>query len=197
MSDEVRSALNQTGSALAALTVLKKICDHPALLTERARQGVMAGAARAAGGGRGPMNGTHEEEEDSEIEKGNAWDNDGWLDAAAAQGGTETALLEEARAAGLGASCKTAFVLRLLRDLQADGHRTLVFSQSRRMLDLLEAGARAEGWRLLRVDGGVASAEERQRRVAEFQSDPGIPLFLLTSAVGGLGLTLTAANRVM
>ena len=35
-SSAVRAALNKTGSALAALTVLKKICDHPALLSERA-----------------------------------------------------------------------------------------------------------------------------------------------------------------
>lgn len=34
-SDAVRAVFNQTSSALAALTVLKKICDHPALLTER------------------------------------------------------------------------------------------------------------------------------------------------------------------
>ena len=35
-STAVRAALNKTGSALAALTVLKKICDHPTLLNERA-----------------------------------------------------------------------------------------------------------------------------------------------------------------
>ena len=30
-----------------------------------------------------------------------------------------------------------------------------------------------------------------------FQTDPSIPIFLLTSQVGGLGLTLTAADRVI
>ena len=34
-SKAVRAALNQTGSALAALTVLKKICDHPCLLKDQ------------------------------------------------------------------------------------------------------------------------------------------------------------------
>ena len=34
-SKAVRAALNQTGSALAALTVLKKICDHPCLLADQ------------------------------------------------------------------------------------------------------------------------------------------------------------------
>lgn len=33
-SDEVREQLNASKSPLAALTVLKKICDHPRLLTD-------------------------------------------------------------------------------------------------------------------------------------------------------------------
>lgn len=38
---------------------------------------------------------------------------------------------------------------------------------------------------------------EREARVRQFQGTPNIPLFLLTSQVGGLGLTLTAADRVV
>ena len=37
----------------------------------------------------------------------------------------------------------------------------------------------------------------RQDLVAKFQSRSDIPVFLLTSQVGGLGLTLTAADRVI
>lgn len=36
-----------------------------------------------------------------------------------------------------------------------------------------------------------------QEIVARFQRDAGIPVCLLSSQVGGLGLTLTAANRVI
>lgn len=36
-----------------------------------------------------------------------------------------------------------------------------------------------------------------QKRVKQFQGSPDIPIFLLTSQVGGLGLTLTAADRVI
>jgi len=35
-SDTVRAALNSSRSPLAALTVLKKICDHPYLLQKKA-----------------------------------------------------------------------------------------------------------------------------------------------------------------
>jgi hypothetical protein len=42
-SDAVKAALNSSKSPLAALTVLKKVCDHPALLSERATHLVVSG----------------------------------------------------------------------------------------------------------------------------------------------------------
>jgi hypothetical protein len=42
-SDAVKAALNSSKSPLAALTVLKKVCDHPALLSERATKLVLTG----------------------------------------------------------------------------------------------------------------------------------------------------------
>jgi len=42
-SDAVKAALNSSKSPLAALTVLKKVCDHPALLSERATKLVVTG----------------------------------------------------------------------------------------------------------------------------------------------------------
>jgi SNF2 family DNA or RNA helicase len=44
-SDAVKAALNSSKSPLAALTVLKKVCDHPALLSERATKLVLTGEA--------------------------------------------------------------------------------------------------------------------------------------------------------
>ena len=62
---------------------------------------------------------------------------------------------------GAEASCKTVFVLALLDNLVAEGHRTLVFSQSRVMLDILQAAIKQRKWRFLRIDGSVASATDR------------------------------------
>ncbi len=194
----VRAALNRSASPLAAITVLKKICDHPALLGEAGREGVAAGAATAArracreGGGFGSGG-------------GGAADADADAAAAAAAGAVAAepeaaALLAALRAPGAAtdanASCKTAAALALLARLVAEGHRTLVFSPSTRVLDALEAAAAAAGWAPARVDGGVASAGERAARVAAFQA-PGSRsrVFLLTTQVGGVGLTLTAADR--
>lgn len=38
-TNTIRSALNSTGSSLSAITTLKKLCNHPALLYEKARAG--------------------------------------------------------------------------------------------------------------------------------------------------------------
>jgi SNF2 family DNA or RNA helicase len=173
-SSSVAAALNKTGSALAALTVLKKICDHPGLLSHNAAAEIARGrplASVVAGGESAPSG-----------------DDDAACDGDS--GGAPAGASDPA------ASCKTAFVLSLVAAVAAEGHRVLVFSQSRAMLDGIQAAAEAASWRFCRIDGTVP-ASERARRVAAFQSDAGIPLFLLTSAVGGVGLTLTGADRVV
>jgi SNF2 family DNA or RNA helicase len=176
-SSSVAAALNKTGSALAALTVLKKICDHPGLLSQNAAAEIARGRPLASVLSASGSSGAADTSTDDA-----ACDGD---DGGAPAGACDPA-----------ASCKTAFVLAFVAAAAADGHRVLVFSQSRAMLDGIEAAARAASWRLCRIDGTVA-APERARRVAAFQSDASIPLFLLTSAVGGLGLTLTGADRVV
>eukprot|EP00798_Chlamydomonas_sp_ICE-L_P017413 gene17413-23713_t len=42
-TETVKSALNETKSALSALTVLKKVCDHPALLNKKAAMDIISG----------------------------------------------------------------------------------------------------------------------------------------------------------
>lgn len=77
------------------------------------------------------------------------------------------------------------------------GHKTLLFTQGRQMLDILEAFVRRQkdiGY--LRMDGATP-IKERQRLVDRFNNDPDIHLFLLTTRVGGLGVNLTGANRVI
>lgn len=52
--------------------------------------------------------------------------------------GIEGALLEEVHQRRADASCKALFVIQLLDQLRLEGHRTLIFSQSRVMLDILQ-----------------------------------------------------------
>ena len=96
----------------------------------------------------------------------------------------------------LDTSCKLQFLLQLLPELRRQGHRTLVFTSTRIMLDLVEAAICKVGLSSVRIDGTVVS-KERQRRVRQF-NDGGVgDVMLLTIGVGGVGLTLTAASRVV
>lgn len=67
-------------------------------------------------------------------------------------------------AAGVDTSCKTAFIMSLLAELVAKGHRTLIFSQSRVMLDILQAAISQQSYQFRRIDGSISSATERQVR---------------------------------
>jgi DNA helicase INO80 len=85
---------------------------------------------------------------------------------------------------------------RLLRTLQQQGHRCLIFSQMTRMMDLLEEFFRFRRYRYFRLDGQTAVAE-RHDMVRAFQSDPRYFIFLLSTRAGALGINLTAADTVV
>ena len=52
--------------------------------------------------------------------------------------------------------------MSLLAELVAKGHRTLIFSQSRVMLDILQAAIRQQAYPFRRIDGSISSATDRQ-----------------------------------
>uniref|UniRef100_A0A8C4TNF3 DNA excision repair protein ERCC-6-like n=1 Tax=Erpetoichthys calabaricus TaxID=27687 RepID=A0A8C4TNF3_ERPCA len=94
-------------------------------------------------------------------------------------------------------SRKLAFLVALLEKLCSDGHRTLVFCRSCKMLNIIEKVLTAKKFHFLRIDGTVKQIELRNRRVSMFQTKSDYSIMLLTTQVGGVGLNLTAANRVV
>jgi hypothetical protein len=94
-------------------------------------------------------------------------------------------------------SAKLVFLMRLLPKLREEGSRVLIFSQSRKMLNVIELLLRESDHTFLRIDGSISKSDERQRRVELFNSDPSYFCFLLTTVVGGIGLNLTGADRVV
>ncbi|KKY15630.1 putative dna repair protein rhp26 [Phaeomoniella chlamydospora] len=85
-------------------------------------------------------------------------------------------------------------LLELWRDT---GHKTLLFAQHRIMLDILEKFVRSSGgFKYRRMDGNTP-IQARQNMVDEFNNDPDLHVFLLTTKVGGLGVNLTGADRVI
>jgi hypothetical protein len=90
-------------------------------------------------------------------------------------------------------SSKTERLVDALEAAQADGHKSLVFSQWTSFLDLLEPHMTARGIRFNRLDG---STRDRGQVVADFQSPGGPEVMLLSLKAGGTGLNLTAADHV-
>ncbi|KAL8916851.1 MAG: hypothetical protein Q9208_008308 [Pyrenodesmia sp. 3 TL-2023] len=99
---------------------------------------------------------------------------------------------------GAGAKSGKMQVVKALLELWKDqGHKTLLFAQHRIMLDILEKFIKSlQGFNYRRMDGNTA-IHTRQGMVDEFNNNPDAHVFLLTTKVGGLGINLTGANRVI
>ncbi|KAL6844258.1 hypothetical protein ACP4OV_025931 [Aristida adscensionis] len=171
-SELVYLAVQPKGSPLAAITILKKICDHPLLLTKKAAEGVLEG-----------MDEMLDKQDIGMVEK-------------MVMNIADMVHDEDAVQVGQDVSCKITFIMSLLRNLVKEGHHVLIFSQTRKMLNLIQEAILLEGYKFLRIDG-TTKISERERIVKDFQEGPGAPIFLLTTQVGGLGLTLTKADRVI
>ncbi|EEQ92014.1 hypothetical protein RJZ56_003565 [Blastomyces dermatitidis] len=94
-------------------------------------------------------------------------------------------------------SGKMQIVKSLLELWRDTGHKTLLFAQHRIMLDILERFIKSlSGFKYQRMDGNTP-IKLRQSMVDEFNNNPDIHVFLLTTKVGGLGVNLTGADRVI
>ncbi|KAI0998377.1 DNA repair and recombination protein [Podosphaera aphanis] len=94
-------------------------------------------------------------------------------------------------------SGKMKIVESLLNLWKVYGHKTLLFCQGVQMLDILENFLNdIGGFNYLRMDGST-NISQRQALVDRFNTESDLHVFLLTTKVGGLGVNLTGANRVI
>ncbi|XP_025031409.1 DNA excision repair protein ERCC-6 isoform X1 [Python bivittatus] len=93
-------------------------------------------------------------------------------------------------------SGKMIVVESLLKIWHKQGHRVLLFTQSRQMLRILEVFLKQRNYSYLKMDGTTTVAS-RQPLIMRFNEDASIFVFLLTTRVGGLGINLTGADRVI
>lgn len=91
-------------------------------------------------------------------------------------------------------SGKMIVVESLLKLWKEQGHKVLLFTQSRQMLQILEKFVRQVGYSYAKLDGST-SIGSRQGIIDKFNRSNDIFVFLLTTKVGGLGVNLTGANR--
>ena len=93
---------------------------------------------------------------------------------------------------------KLRVLFKLIRRLLKAGHKTLIFSQSKLMHDIIENVLNEYGITCYRIDGTVAG-RERQLIIDEFNDEKQgeICVCLLTTGSCGVGITLTGADRVV
>lgn len=139
---------------LVALTMLRKICNHPDLY----------------------IYSNTPEESDEDIEAGENIDleNFGYWKK----------------------SGKMTVVRSLLKMWKRQGHRVLLFSQGRQMMHILEGLLQRAQYSYLRLDG-TTPIGERQRIIKNFNENDSYFVFISTTRVGGLGINLTGADRVV
>jgi len=82
---------------------------------------------------------------------------------------------------------------QMIVKLMKDGHKTLIFSQMTKMLDILGDYCNFKKWKFCRLDGGM-NFIDRQENIDKFNTDPEYCIFLLSTRAGGLGINLTAAD---
>lgn len=93
-------------------------------------------------------------------------------------------------------SGKVKKLLELVNLYQENGDRVLVFSKFSRVIELLQEVLDQQNIRH-QVLMGSTHVVERQTLIDEFNDNPDIPVFLLTTGAGGTGINLTAANKVI
>ena len=90
-------------------------------------------------------------------------------------------------------SGKLREVLRMIRNVVAEGHKVLVFSQFVQHLALVRAALNERQLPYAYLDGAT---RDRPAEVTRFQENEDLKIFLISLKAGGVGLNLTAADYV-
>ena len=95
---------------------------------------------------------------------------------------------------GINESGKFEQLKEMLKEIIAEGHRVLLFSQFVDMLDIIKVWLEKEG---IKHEYLTGKTKNRQEAVENFNSNPTIPIFLISLKAGGTGLNLTGADYVI
>lgn len=170
-SDEVQRVVRGTGQLLAAVTMLRKICNHPDLVIDPDESSL---DKFLTNGSVADLKG-----DDSD----NCASDDDLIESS-----TEESLTDR--------SGKLEVLAKILPLWNRQGHRVLIFCQWRKMLNVIQRFLMMKGWKFARLDGNT-NVSSRQRLVDTFNTDTSYFCMLCTTRTGGVGLNLTGANRIL
>merc|ERR1719253_1299547 len=155
-SNDVMGVMRGSVQLLKAVTVLRKICNHPDLVV-------------------GPNGAAFNEDASSSSSDGDMYDQENLADR----------------------SGKLQVLSKILPLWHKQGHKVIIFTQWRKMLDIIERFTNQKGWKYARMDGNTL-VSSRQKLVDNFNNtESGLFLMLMTTKTGGVGLNITGASRVL
>lgn len=96
--------------------------------------------------------------------------------------------------AEIGDSAKYDLLIELLQTLIEGKHKTVIFSQYTRMLNIMREDLQKQGIPFEYLDG---SSKNRLSIVKKFNEDQNVPIFLVSLKAGGSGLNLVGADTVI
>lgn len=96
----------------------------------------------------------------------------------------------------INSSGKMIILNELLEKFKEENKKALIFTQTISMMEILEKFCRSKKFTFLKMNGKTP-LKERKKLVDKFNSQNDIFIFLLTTKVGGLGLNLVGASRVI
>ena len=162
-SDEVRNIIRGSAQCFGPIVMLRKICNHPDLISDSLNAP-------------SPFhkNGKYTENDIDNYTSSDDDDNDD-----VEVGIDESTVIER--------SGKLEVLAKILPLWKKQGHRVLIFSQWKKMLDIIQRFVTMNEWKFGRMDGNTNVAS-RQQLVDTFNNDDSYFGMLMTTKTGGVGL---------
>ena len=180
-SDLVKKVFRGSAQLLGAITTLRKICNHPDLVSPPDEFASDPFSESILGNFNDSLRVRESDNYGSDDDDTSQKVGDGTVDR-------YHELIER--------SGKLEILAKILPLWKKQGHRVLIFCQWRKMLDIIMDFVKSNGWKFSRLDGNTNVAS-RQRLVDTFNSDESYFGMLCTTRTGGVGLNLVGADRVI
>lgn len=175
-SRKIHLALVEKKGLLGAIDYLRKICNHP-LLIEHSRGNLNAPISNSVQCSNSDDSEDNYSSHENELELGSYY---------------KTTTVDDL----VTASCKIGAMVEFLKKWKKEENKVLIFTQTVQMQKIIERVVVGKGY-CYSVMSGVTPVSKRKELVDIFNKDKDIFIFLLTTRVGGLGLNLTGANRII
>ena len=182
-SDYVKKVMVGSAQLLGAITVMRKICNHPDLISNAGDSSMEPFLQNDLW-------------YSSEMQTNYQQDAEQTSDCENVTSTEDGDIITDEDQSMIQRSGKLEILAKILPLWKKQGHRVLIFCQWKKMLDIIMTFVASRGWKFSRLDGST-NVGSRQRLVDTFNSDESYFGMLCTTRTGGVGLNLVGADRII